>query len=245
MDTEELLNSFPKKRLELPEDYKVIYERHYIENRNGKTKMSAASQFMEGWLHRQVAKTSSPGKKTLEIGAGTLNQLKYEASAYYDVIEPFESLYKGSHECQRVKNFYKDISEIKNGAKYDRIISCACFEHILNLPEVIAQTCMLLNNGGKICTSIPNEGKYLWKLGWKVTTGREFSKRYGLDYGIIMGYEHVNTADEIEKIIKYFYKKVRMRILGINKTFALYRYYEGSLPEMDRAKEYISRIKKI
>jgi hypothetical protein len=56
------------------------------------------------------------------------------------VVEPFEALYKGSHECHRVKNFYKDISEISSGEKYDRIISCACFEHILNLPEVIAHT---------------------------------------------------------------------------------------------------------
>jgi len=238
-----IINDFPKKRLELPEKYKVIYEKHYIENRIGKTKMSAASQFMEGWLHRQVAKTSGSERRTLEIGAGTLNQLKYEANAPYDIVEPFESLYNGSYERHRVKKFYKDISEISSEAKYDRIISCACFEHILNLPEVIAQTCMLLSDGGILCTSIPNEGRFLWTLGWKVTTGREFRKRYGLDYRIIMRHEHVNTADEIENIIKYFYKKVRIRIFGINKTFCLYRYYESSMPELEKAKEYISRIK--
>jgi hypothetical protein len=71
MGTVDFLNDFPKKRLELSEEYKVIYEKHYIENRNGKTRMSAASQFMEGWLHRQIAKTSRPDRKTLEIGAGT------------------------------------------------------------------------------------------------------------------------------------------------------------------------------
>jgi len=240
-----ILNGFPKKRLELPEDYKIIYEKYYIENRNGKTKMSGASQFMERWLHRKIAKTSSTERRTLEIGAGTLNQLKYEAGALYDVVEPFELLYRDSPEYHRVKNFFKDISEISSGEKYDRITSCACFEHILNLPEVIAKTCMLLNNGGILCTSIPNEGRFLWTLGWKVTTGGEFRRRYGLDYGVIMRYEHVNTADEIETILKYFYKKVRMKIFGINKTLALYRYYESSMPELEKAKEYISKVKDI
>jgi hypothetical protein len=90
---------------------------------------------------------------------------------------------------------------------------------------------------------ILDEGRFLWTLGWKVTTGREFDKRYKLDYGVIIRHEHVNTADEIETILKYFYKKVRMRISGINKTFALYRHYESSMPELEKAKEYISKIK--
>jgi hypothetical protein len=81
----------------------------------------------------------------LEIGAGTLNQLKYEKKAIYDIVEPFEILYENSPELNRINKIYRDISEI-NDEKYDRIISCACFEHILNLPEVVAKSCILLNN---------------------------------------------------------------------------------------------------
>ncbi|MDR2407777.1 MAG: hypothetical protein LBE13_06665, partial [Bacteroidales bacterium] len=98
--------------------------------------------------------------------------------------------------------------------------------HILNLPEVVERTVSLLNRGGVLCVAIPNEGRFLWKLGYTLTTGLEFKIKYGLDYSVIMRYEHVNTADEIEEILKYFYANVKLKLFGINKTLALYRYYE-------------------
>lgn len=63
-----------------------------------------------------------------------------------------------------------------------------------------------------------------------MTTGNEFKKRYGLSYEVIMKYEHLNTADEIELILKYFFKNVRCDLFGIGKTFSLYRYYECDMP---------------
>jgi SAM-dependent methyltransferase len=237
-----ILEKFPKERKKLPEEYQVIYEKHYIENRNGKTKMSFLSQLMERWLHRSVAKSGGTNKKTLEIGAGTLNQLKWEKEAVYDIVEPFKSLYENSPEINRINKIYNDISEINNSEKYDRIISCACFEHILNLSEVIARTCFLLKEGGGLYVSIPNEGRFLWKMGYKFTTGLEFKKRYNLDYDMIMKYEHVNTADEIDILLKYFYKKISVKLFGVNKTFALYRYYECKKPDIEKAKEYLDKL---
>lgn len=84
--------------------------------------------------------------------------------------------------------------------------------------------------GGKMCISIPNEGRFLWKFAYTVTTGREFKKRFGLEYETLMRYEHINTADEIEMLLKYYFKDVKMSLLGINKTFAFYRYYECRNP---------------
>jgi hypothetical protein len=49
---------FPKRRDDLPEEYQKIYEKHYIENRDGQTKMSFLSQKMESWLHKTVTHTS-------------------------------------------------------------------------------------------------------------------------------------------------------------------------------------------
>jgi SAM-dependent methyltransferase len=237
-----LFEQFPKKRTELPEEYRTIYERHYMENRNGKTKMSSLSQLMENWLHKSVSRSSDKNKKTLEIGAGTLNQLKWEKAEVYDIIEPFISLYENSPEINRINKFYNDIADIDISEKYDRIISCACFEHILNLPEVIAKTCFLLNRGGALCISIPNEGRFLWKIAYKFTTGIEFKKRYNLNYDIIMKFEHVNTADEIENLLKYFYKKISLKLFGINKTFSFYRYYECNEPDIEKAKKYLDEL---
>ena len=237
-----IFDEYPKKRIELPDEYQKIYEKHYKENRNSQTKMSFLSQKLESWLHKCIAKSSDVSKVTLEIGAGTLNQLKYEKESIYDIVEPFKSLYENSPELKKISTIYTDISEIDESKKYDRIISCACFEHIINLPEVVAKSCLLLNNTlGGMYVSIPNEGRFLWKLGYKLTTGLEFKLRYKLDYEIIMKYEHINTADDVEKVLRYFFKKISAKYFGIRKTFAFYRYYECKEPNIERAKKYLNK----
>lgn len=229
----ELLSTYPRIRKELPEEYKKIYHQHYKENREGVTKVSHFSQKLERWLHKKVANSSYKGAKTLEIGAGTLNQLDFEASflreGVYDIVEPYKSLYENSSNLNYVRNIYSDIAQIQN-MQYDRITAIASFEHIENLPEVVQICTKLLNKNGKLCVSIPNEGRFLWHFAYTMTTGKEFKRRFGLDYEVLMRYEHINTADEIERILKYYFKNVKMSLLGIGKTFSFYRYYECIAP---------------
>jgi hypothetical protein len=179
----------------------------------------------------------------LEIGAGTLNQLMYEQTTPYDIIEPFSELYLNSKFKDQFNNVYKDIDEIGDLNKYDRITAIATFEHITDLPKVVAKTCIHLNENGTLRVSIPNEGTFLWKLGYKLTTGIEFKLKYGLDYSILMNYEHVNTAGEIEQVLKYFYGKVKCSCFGINRKIAFYRFYECSQPRIEIAKQYIDTLK--
>lgn len=240
-----MFEDFPKKRAELPEEFKKIYASHYKKNRGGKTLATSLSQKMESWLHKKVAADSKDGKQrsTLEIGAGTLNQLHYENNAPYDIIEPFKTLFENSPELKRVRNVYNDIDDVPAGNKYDRIISIATFEHIEDLPKVVAKSCLLLNEGGTLRVSIPNEGTFLWTLSWKMTTGLEYRLKYGLDYGILMKYEHVNTADQIEAVLKPFYSNVKCSVFGLSKGFAFYRFYECSAPKLDLAKSYLATLK--
>lgn len=84
--------------------------------------------------------------------------------------------------------------------------------------------------GGVLSVAVPNEGRFLWGFSYKATTGREFYKKYKLDYEIGMKYEHVNTADEIECILDYFFDDVDIKLLGINRDFAFYRYLECKNP---------------
>ncbi|MFQ7336424.1 MAG: class I SAM-dependent methyltransferase [Roseburia faecis] len=142
------------------------------------------------------------------MGAGTLNQLDFERPQVYDIVEPYKKLYENSSNLKYVRNVYSDISEVTD-KKYDRIISVACFEHVENLPDVVQASTELLAPGGKLCVSIPNEGRFLWKFAYTMTTGREFKKLFGLEYETLMRYEHINTADEIEQILKYYYSNVK------------------------------------
>ena len=229
----------------MPKDIQDIYISSYKLNREGKTVASSLSQKLESWLHKQVAKDvveQEAEKMTLEIGAGTLNQLHYEPEAGpYDIVEPFKELYEGSPFLKRIRNVYSDIKEVPVRYKYDRITSIAAFEHICNLPEVIAKCGLLLKQHGMLRVSIPNEGSLLWELGWRLSTGLEFRLKYGLDYGWIMRHEHVNKANEVEGHLEYFFKNVKCRVLGISKSLSLYRFYCCRYPTIERCSKFLGK----
>lgn len=231
-----ILNKFPKERIELPEAYQKIYEQHYLSNREGKYKTTSLSQKLESWMHKKVAadiKGSSDPRSTLEIGAGTLNQLHFEERVgNYDIVEPFKELYEDSPLLSRVDQIYADISEIPADKKYDRITTIATFEHIMDLPFVVAHAANHLHEGGTLRVAIPNEGTIMWRMGTMVT-GAEFKKKYGLDYQVLMRYEHVNTAADIEGVLKYFFHHAKCSVFGVSKGLAFYRFYECSEVKQD------------
>jgi len=236
-----VLEKFPKTRPPLPPEFQEIYAAQYKENRDGGSAASGLAQKLEAWMHKKVAADAGPNfsGSTLEIGAGTLNQLKYENHAgTYDIVEPFSELFEGSPDLARVNAVYSDISEIPVGTSYDRIISVATFEHICDLPAVIARCGLLLNDGGTLRCGIPSEGTILWKLGYTMTTGLEFKRKHGLDYEILMRHEHVNTAKEIEEVLRYFFANVRGRSFGIARSLSLYQFYESRGPRLERCRTF-------
>jgi SAM-dependent methyltransferase len=238
-----MLDRFPKKRPPLPPQIAQLYSALYKANREGETIASSLSQRMERWLHRQVAKDlvgDHNVKTTLEIGAGTLNHLQYEPGVGpYDIVEPFEEAYKNSKMLSRIRKIYTDIKDIPLEQDYDRITSIASLEHICDLPHVIARTGVLLAPGGQLRVSIPAEGTPLWTLGWKLTTGLEFRIRYNLDYGQVMKHEHVNTASEIEDLLRYFFRSIDCKVFGFSKYLSLYQFYACRDPDLKKCESLI------
>ena len=239
-----MFDQYPKTRPPLPREIAEIYSLHYKANRLGRTAASSLSQRMEGWLHRRVAGDLGVGPRreidTLEVGAGTLNQLQFEpVVGPYDIVEPFQALYQGSDLLPRVRQVFADISEVPSDLRYDRISSVATFEHICNLPEVVARCGLLLKPGGTLRVGIPSEGTPLWALGWRLTTGLEFRLKYGLDYGRLMRHEHVNTAREIREILEYFFEQLECRVFGLSRALSLYQFYAGGSPRASRCLEVV------
>lgn len=242
-----ILDKFPKERIKLPKEYQLIYKEHYLLNREGKTRATSISNKLESWMHYIVSKNirdTSDNNTILEVGAGTLNHLVYERNIkLYDIVEPFKELYSNSKHLHRIRNVFNDIKDI-NENKYNHIISIATFEHIVNLPEVVAKSTLLLEKDGQLLVSIPNEGTLLWRMG-TLFTGFEFKLTYGLDYNLLMEYEHVNTAIDIEQVLNYFFKEVSCSNFGINKNIAFYRFFNCTKPNIKKAKDYFSKLKNI
>jgi hypothetical protein len=242
-----MFDKFPKTRPPLPREIKKIYLAHYRSNRDGQTIASALVQRMESWLHKQVAKdvagSSNSNRATLELGAGTLNQLRWEPDVRpYDIVEPFVYLYGGSPLLAKVRSIYADISEVPSRSRYDRITSVATLEHVCNLPEVVARSALLLAEKGTFRAGIPSEGTFLWTLGSRFTSGLEFKLKYGLDYRLLMKHEHVSTAAEVEEVLEYCFRDVVCKVFGLSKSISFYRFYECRTPRAQRCRDLISRF---
>ncbi len=241
----DVLARFPKTRPALPPKLQAIYTRQYIENRAGATPAASLSQRMERWLHLQVAADVKDGSvgSTLEIGAGTLNQLNFEPeSDAYDIVEPFEALYRGQPQRIRIRDVFADASDVPAERAYDRITSVATLEHICDLPLVLARAVRRLKPGGGFRAAIPSEGGFLWKLGWMATTGLEFRLRHGLDYGLMMAHEHVNTARDVELLIHALFEEVEIKSFGLGRQLSLYRFIAARKPRLDVAEAWEQRF---
>jgi len=241
-----IFDKFPKTRSDLPLEYVEISKINYKENRERKAFFHSLSKKAESWAHMQAVKDMNGKrtiKSTLEIGAGTLNHLPYEAeNNEYDIVEPQQQLYENSRFLNRIRKIYSDINEIPLEQRYDQIISFYCFEHICNLPEVVARCGLLLNNNGKLKVGIPSEGTFLWNVAWRLTTGLEFRIRHGLDLGVIMKNEHINTAKEIENVLRYFFNVIHTQVFGISKSISLYQFYSCSSPHEERCIKYRDQL---
>jgi hypothetical protein len=237
-----VFSQFPKHRAPLPPEYAAIYLQHYRNSREGKSQILGLAQRMERWMHRKIAAdtTGDGARSTLEIGAGNLNQLPYEPKSHpYDIIEPFSELFESSPHLARIRNVYDDIADIPAENRYDRITSIAVLEHVCDLPELVARSGLLLAEGGTFRAGIPSEGTILWRLGWQMTTALDFRARYNLDYKVLMQYEHVNTAREIEEVLRHFFKETRCSVFGVASAFSFYQFFACAKPDMARCRGYL------
>jgi len=238
-----LLAEFPKKRPALSKAVSDLYVEQYRSNRQGDTRASSLAQWAESWMHKKVARHGLPAQRrlsTLEIGAGTLNQLLHEPEEQdYDIVEPFGELYADSPLLTRIRNRYDEIWTVPEDSRYDRIISIATFEHLCDLPAIVALCGRYLQERGVLQVAIPSEGTFLWSLGWRLTTGLEFRLRHNLDYGELIRHEHVNQAWEIETVLRCFFKKISCSFFGLNRSVSLYQYFRCQQPDTARCAEYL------
>lgn len=191
-------------------------------------------------MHRVIARDVGPGQSILEVGAGTLNHLPYETAPQYDVVEPFDALYEAGDGEGRVGHRYRDLAEVPADRVYDRIISVAVLEHVEDLPALIARSGLHLAPQGCCQHCIPSEGGFLWGLAWRLTTGIAYRLRTGLPYGVLMRYEHINRADEILALLRWFFAEVRVRRFpapGLH--LSLYTYVRAEAPHLERCRDYL------
>lgn len=66
--------------------------------------------------------------------------------------------------------------------------------------------------------------------------------KHGLDYGLLIDHEHVNTAEEIEDVLEYFFEDIECNVFGLSKAISLYRFYACRNPLIDRCLTYLNSL---
>ena len=242
VDISLLLDTYPRERPPLSPAHERIFAKEYRLNREGSAVVEGLAKRLEGWMHRRVAAARLPGD-TLELGAGTLNHLRYESAIRdYDIVEPFRDLFVNSNEQKKVRKIYSSQDQISGELKYGRIISVAVLEHMTDLPKELAISGLLLTENGVFQAGIPCEGGLLWWLGWRCTTGLTYWLRNHLDYGMVMRHEHVNRADEIIALCRYFFKDVKVSRfpLPFGNQLSLYAYIVARAPITAICRKYMA-----
>ena len=101
--------------------------------------------------------------------------MQFEKYLIYDVVEPTKYLFESSSK-NLINQYYQFLEEIPNDNRYDKIISIATLEHLINLPYDLAKLSLMLNKNGKFKHSIPSEGSFLWFISSRYISGTNFFK---------------------------------------------------------------------
>jgi SAM-dependent methyltransferase len=151
----------------------------------------------------------APGNfsRTLEIGAGLGEHLKYESLTteqrknYFcldlrenmvEIIhQNFPDVQAIIHDCQQRLDIFED-------GYFDRVLAVHVLEHLPNLPAAIQEVYRLINKRtGIFSVVIPCEGGLAYGLSRRISAQRIFEKRYKQSYKWFIEREHINRVKEI------------------------------------------------
>ncbi len=191
---------WPKSVPQLTDEQKRIrddFMRHWLEV------LPRRYGAIEKFNHSYPLRTYSAScRKTLEIGAGRGEHLRYEnlQSQQYVALElrpelgdTVRSSFPAAHvvigDCQE-EIYFPDHY-------FDRVLAIHVLEHLPNLPKALNEIQRVLSPGGQFSVVIPCEGGMTYRLARNVSARRIFERRYKQSYDWLVASEHVNTPEDI------------------------------------------------
>jgi SAM-dependent methyltransferase len=192
-------NKWPKKSPILTEEQKRIkadFMKYWHEV------LPAKYTAIERFNHGFPAKNRKQGGKTLEIGAGLGEHIKYENLSgvdYYalEILPNMAEVIKKRYpqlkvivgDCEKELPFEKDY--------FDKVVAIHVLEHLADLPAALREIQRVLKPTGEFYAVIPCEGGLLHALAREISAKRIFVKRYKMKYDWLIKTEHVNKPREI------------------------------------------------
>ena len=212
---------------QLPSKYKKIYKEHYIDYASKESLFRKIIYLFESWYHRKAGEIYPNAKKILDVGAGSLSHLTFESNyQIYDIVEPKEYLLKHSKlKILKISNRYLDLKNIPKDNQYDKILSIMVLEHVRDLDNHLKEISNKLTDSGLFVIEMAAQDDFLYWLSWRCSTGLFFCIRHGLDYGVLMRYERINSYDEIIINLKRYFSIKEIKSFPFNlRNFRIYQH---------------------
>jgi SAM-dependent methyltransferase len=225
------------------EDWYTYFLREVLQARHGR---------IDRFNHRYAARTAFPGCRTLEIGPGNGTHLDFEdldAQDEYVAIELRPSL------SDQIGTLHPKLRVVVGDCQkglpfpdgyFDRVLAIHVLEHLDDLPAVLGEISRVLKWSGTLSVVLPCEGGRAYALGRRLTSQRQFERRYGTPYNWMISYDHINTAREvIEALSDRFslsqsaYFPLRIKLLDCNLVVGL--TFGGANPATGRTRTQTAR----
>lgn len=163
-------------------------------------------------------------RRTLEIGAGLGEHLRYEGltaeqEANYHALELRPSMSAEiARRFPRVRTLTGDCQQrlpFPDGY-FDRVLAIHVLEHLPDLPAAVREVHRLCEKRrGVFSVVIPCEGGLAYTLARRVSAQRIFERRYGHPYQWFIEREHVNCPHEIFDALRPYFDTTHRRFFPL------------------------------
>ena len=187
-----------------------------LKAKNYKKIYAGAQGFLMNKSHKLLERHERKNKNTnvLDIGSGdVLHKDWMQNVGNYTISESSLIMSKGKLEDYKKTKIkvhlydkdptYRDLSN----SSFTRIILHHSFEHIHNPEKFLKKIITLLSDDGILSIAIPCDPGFLWRLG-QIFLRTKIKKNFGwnkFEYDLIMSREHINPAQNLIKIISYYF----------------------------------------
>lgn len=180
---------------------------------------------IERFNHTFPVRQSRDGfRRTIEIGAGLGEHLRYEALSP-EQREGYVAVELRENMAAQIRTDHPAVTAVVGDCQrrlpfpdgyFDRYLAVHVLEHLPDLPACVQEAWRLLDKQrGQLLAVIPCEGGLMYTLARRISAQRVFERTYRMPYAPFIAREHLNLPHEIVEQLQVYFTIERRRMFPL------------------------------